>query len=403
MSAMLIPPLSKSDAHRALVLADILGAPSPWPADEPMPSDVEVIRDGLAALHQPESRIDCRDGGAPFRFLLTQAAVMPGKRVEFAGTQRLGERPHGPLFEALRPLSPTLFPPSSSPPGALTPLQRGEGVLPLLLESAQRIEGPVHFRVTGTESSQFASSLLLGAARLVKNGIEASVTVDGAMTSEGYFALTKRWVERVGFDVSAAQPLSPTLSPLRREREFPRIPGDWSSIGYLLALSWVTNLPVARIEFGTGHPDEAIATHLRSVGLTITARLSGTASRGFDVDCEQCPDAIPTLAVIASKLPAPSTFRRTGILRHKESDRLAATVDLLRAAGLRAEVSGDSLTVHPGTAHAFSFDARDDHRMAMSSAVLARLHDVRVDLHGRECVAKSFPTFWREAAKAGIP
>ncbi|HEY1087657.1 MAG TPA: 3-phosphoshikimate 1-carboxyvinyltransferase, partial [Archangium sp.] len=187
------------------------------------------------------------------------------------------------------------------------------------------------------------------------------------------------------------------------EREFPAIPGDWSSIGYLLALSWVTNLPVARLEFGTGHPDEAIATHLRSVGLTLTDRLSGTAGRGFDVDCEQCPDAIPTLAVIASKLPAPSTFRRTAILRHKESDRLAATIELLRVAGLRTELRGETLTVHPGTAHAFSFDARDDHRMAMSSAVLARLHGVRLDLHGRECVAKSFPTFWREAAKAGIP
>jgi 3-phosphoshikimate 1-carboxyvinyltransferase len=225
------------------------------------------------------------------------------------------------------------------------------------------------------------------------------------MTSEGYFALTRRWVERAGFDVTqTAQTLTPTLSPAgeREGIEFPAIPGDWSSLGYLLALSWVSGLPVERLAFDTGHPDEALATHLRAVGLSITDRLTGTPTRGFDVDCEQCPDAIPTLAVLATKLPSPSRFRRPGILRHKESDRLDATQALLRAAGLSSELGAGLLTVHPGTAHAFTFSARDDHRMAMSAAVLARLHGVSLTLDGKDCVSKSFPTFWREAEKAGV-
>lgn len=386
----LTPPLSKSDAQRALVLADVLHVPfsSVLPAGEALPRDVEVLRDGLLAMHGPLAKLDCRDGGAPFRFLLTQAAVQPQRRVEFTGTARLGARPHAPLLQALK---------------AIPGLQLTEGApWPVVVRSPAVLLGPVRFKVTGTESSQFASSLLLGLARLAAAGVEASLELDGAMTSEGYFALTRAWLERAGFRVNGEQALSLTLSPPGERGAFPSIPGDWSSLGYLLALSWVSGLPVARLAFGTGHPDEAIVTHLRAVGLSVTDRLSGTATAGFEVDCEQCPDAIPTLAALATKLPSPSTFRRTGILRHKESDRLQGTFDLLEAAGLRAALHADTLTVHPGTARSFRFDARDDHRMAMSAAVLARLQGGSLTLKGKDSVSKSFPAFWAEAAKAGV-
>ena len=390
------PPLSKSDAHRALVLADILGVPfeEVLPAGEELPRDVEVLRDGLIALRNPTARIDCQDGGAPFRFLLTQAAVLPGRRVEFTGTGRLGERPHGPLIAALRSI-----------PG----VKITEGnPWPVIVASPRVLAGSLVFRVSGSESSQFASSLLLGAARLAASQIVAGVLIEGPMTSSGYFELTRAWLVRCGFVVEGS-PLTPTLlplearvrrSPLRRERG--TIPGDWSSLGYLLALSWVSGQPVERIVFGTGHPDEAIASHLRSVGLRISDRVEGIATRGFEVDAEQCPDAIPTLAVLATKLPSPSTFCKVGILRHKESDRVEAILSLLSAAGLPASLADDTLTVMPGTARAFRFDAHDDHRLAMSAAVLARLHGVQLTLRGKDCVAKSFPGFWLEAAQAGV-
>ena len=368
------PPLSKSDAQRALVLADIWNVPfaEVLPKGESLPRDVEVLRDGLISLRQPTARIDCHDGGAPFRFLLTQAAVLPGRRVEFVGTQRLGERPHAPLIDALRVI-----------PGVR--ISAGDP-WPVVVESPKVIHGPLSFRVTGLESSQFASSLLLGAARLKAAGVAATVEVSGAMTSGGYFELTKSWVER--------------CSALRST--FPSVPGDWSSLGYLLALSWVSGARVERIVFGTGHPDEAIAQLLRGVGLTISDRVKGVATSGFEVDCESCPDAIPTLAVIATRLPSASTFRRVGVLRHKESDRLAGVQALLTAAGLTSSFTGETLTVLPGSARPFQFDARDDHRLAMSAAVLARLHGVRLSLRGMDSVAKSFPNFWLEAAEADV-
>ena len=93
----------------------------------------------------------------------------------------------------------------------------------------------------------------------------------------------------------------------------------------------------------------------------------------------------------------PSIFRRTKILRHKESDRLAGIRELIKTS------EGDeTLTVRPGSVSPFRFDPHDDHRLAMSAAVLARLHDVKLTLRGMNCVAKSFPAFWTEAAESGL-
>ncbi|MGV3623854.1 MAG: 3-dehydroquinate synthase family protein [Archangium sp.] len=375
----LVPPLSKSDAQRALVLADILGVEVDLPNDA-LPRDVEVLRAGLLALRKSKATIDCRDGGAPYRFLLGQAAVLPNRRVTFTGTERLGERPHEPLIDALRSL----------------PIELTTGTPWPVTVTTHELAKNVRFTVTGVESSQFASSLLLAAARLAHaTGEKVDVNVNGALTSEGYFTLTKSWLTRAGFSTS------PVRAP-RIPKPLPQVPGDWSSLGYLLALSWVSGLRIERLERNTGHPDEAIVMHLELIGLKVTDRLEGTARRGFDVDSETCPDAIPTLAVIATVLPKPSSFRRIGILRHKESDRAAGIIELLATAGITARIKGDTLTVTPGTAKPFTFDPHDDHRLAMSAAVLGRLHHVKATITNRDCVAKSFPGFWTEAAKAGV-
>lgn len=395
-SRILTPPLSKSDAHRALIIAHILQTTPPDQTKEAKPRDVELIESGLETLKSLNSlnslksktiQINCEDGGAPFRFLLTQAAVHPGARVEFVGTRRLGERPHDPLIAALRTI-----------PG----ITITQGVpWPVTVQSPQCIPSPLTFAIGGKESSQFASSLVLGAARLSVMGQQARVVREGPATSEGYFELTCSWLERTGFrlerDSASVVVKAPTES-----RPFPSIPGDWSSLGYLLALSWVSGLSVGRMTLGTGHPDEVVVEHLKAAGFELTDRLQGTPSGSFDVDSEQCPDAIPTLAVLATKLPVVSRFRRTEILRHKESNRLEGVCELLWAAGAQAAVSGEVLTVQPAVARRFQFDAREDHRMAMSAAVLARLHGVELTLRGMDCVKKSFPGFWTEAAKAGV-
>lgn len=396
----LTPPLSKSDAMRALVLADATGLPLAFPDGESLPRDVEVLRAGLTALRRPSGTIDCRDGGAPFRFLLAQAAVLPSRRFDFTGTARLGERPHRPLFEALR--------------AALGPhgLALTEGApWPLRLASPEHPERVRHFTVTGAESSQFASALLLAAARLTAaDGLVREVRVDGALASEGYLEMTVRWLAAFGFGLERLGQRTRVLG-WTRPTAVPDIPGDWSSLAMLLPLAWCSGARVARVVRGApgrGHPDEAVVEHLASVGLELVPdggahRVTGVPRGGLEVDVSRCPDAAPALVALACALPAPSRFTHAGVLRHKESDRLAALAELVTAAGGGARVEGETLTITPPDApRDFTFDARDDHRLAMAAATIAALRSVRVRLTGRDAVAKSFPGFWDEVSRAGL-
>ncbi len=394
MTATLMPPLSKSDALRAMVLADIRRLPSPWPSQEPMPGDVEVMHHGLEGLRRVGSVIDCRDGGAPFRFLLTQAALRTGQVTQFIGSQRLGERPHIPLFDALRGTGATIATNAIS-------------FWPVTVTAPEEVPRHIDFEVRGEQSSQFASSCLLGAARVVAGGGACIVRVGGQLASDGYFALSREWLAAFGF--VARNEGTKWLVASTGKQEARRIPGDWSSIAYLLPLAWKSGAWVARVDLRAKHPDRAVVDALASIGLRVTprpaqtpkaadsneVRVVGTPTGGLDLDAAKTPDAIPALAALATVLHKPSRFRNCAILRLKESDRLEMTLELLGSAGIAARTEGDHLLILPGVARAFAFDSKQDHRMAMAAQVLAYLHGVPAEIRGRLSVAKSFPGFWK--------
>ena len=83
-------------------------------------------------------------------------------------------------------------------------------------------------------------------------------------------------------------------------------------------------------------------------------------------------------------------------LRAKETDRIEATVDALRALGVRARSREDGFTVTgvPARPRGGRMESRGDHRLAMLGAVagLASREGVRID--DAEAVAVSFPGFF---------
>ncbi|MDP3505891.1 MAG: 3-phosphoshikimate 1-carboxyvinyltransferase [Myxococcales bacterium] len=396
MPESLTPPVSKSDAHRALVLAEVCEGSHErlLPPAVDRPRDVEVLSKGLQTLRGTSGELDCLDAGAPFRLLVTQAALRPNTSWRFTGTARLAERPHEALLESLRrSLGVTI--------------RHGATLWPLTVETGAR-QSSALFRVSGVESSQFTSSLLLGAARLVREGTSpVTVEIDGAATSAGYVALTVSWMRRFGFEVVVAENRL-TVTGWREAPPPNELPGDWSSLTYLLPLAWKFGVAVRQVDLDAAHPDREFATHLEASGLTLHARdglttVTGALRRGLDVDASVCPDAVPALIAMALVSPAPSTFVRCGVLRLKESDRLDAMVTLVRLVGGVATLDGERLTVTPPSApRGGTFDGRDDHRLVMAATVAGALLGVTIFVRGTEAVAKSFPGFWREAAKVGI-
>ena len=123
-----------------------------------------------------------------------------------------------------------------------------------------------------------------------------------------------------------------------------------------------------------------------------------SALRGTTVEEAEIPslDEVPILAVAAMVADGPTRFRDVGELRVKESDRLEATVRLVRAFGGRARIDGDDLVVEGGAdLAAGTLDARGDHRMAMAGAVAAAscASGSRSVVEGWDSVATSYPGF----------
>ena len=121
------------------------------------------------------------------------------------------------------------------------------------------------------------------------------------------------------------------------------------------------------------------------------------------VSLRENPDLLPPLALLAALRPDKEMrFTDAARLRHKESDRLAATAALLTALGGRAQETADGLAVR-GVAclQGGEVQSAGDHRLAMLAACAAPFCREPVVLRGADCTAKSYPAFWRDYARLG--
>jgi 3-phosphoshikimate 1-carboxyvinyltransferase len=120
---------------------------------------------------------------------------------------------------------------------------------------------------------------------------------------------------------------------------------------------------------------------------------------GVEVPARRAPsmiDEYPILAVAAACANGTTVMRGLGELRVKESDRLAAMANGLRACGVSVEDGPDSLTVH-GTGVRPRGGARIvtslDHRIAMAFLVLGMVAERPVEIDDGAPIDTSFPGF----------
>ena len=125
-----------------------------------------------------------------------------------------------------------------------------------------------------------------------------------------------------------------------------------------------------------------------------SAELTATTVRSEEVPL--LVDELPLFALLASVARGESWVYGAGELRLKETDRIEAVVDALRAIGARAKAhpEGFSVTGVPARPRGGRVDARGDHRIAMLGAVAGLASREGVQIEGAETVAISFPGFF---------
>ena len=104
-------------------------------------------------------------------------------------------------------------------------------------------------------------------------------------------------------------------------------------------------------------------------------------------------DTAQTLAVVAPFAEGPTTITGIGFIRRKETDRIGAVVRELRRLGIEAHEIADGLMIHPGHPSPGTVETYEDHRMAMSFALLG-LRAPGIAIADPGCVTKTFPTYF---------
>ena len=347
-----------------------------------------------------EAALFCGNSGTTIRFCTALVASGHG-RFELDGIERLRQRPIGGLTKALQTL------------GAGIEYSANEGYPPITVYAKGLNGGQV--TLDAPSSSQMVSSLLLAAPYA---GRDLLIDVIGKVPSVPYLKLTTAIMGQFG--VAVIEQYRDTgakfivEAPQRYQGTTLAVEPDASNATYFLAAPAVAGGRIAVEGLGTGsvQGDAKFVDVLERMGcriartatrLTVEGPRKGDPLRGIDVDLNDMPDTVQTLAVVALFAAGPTVIRNVANLRVKETDRLAALNRELAKLGATVEESADGLAITPpGRITAAYIDTYNDHRMAMSFA-LAGLRCPGLVINGPECVRKTFPGFFDcfEAMVAG--
>ncbi len=328
-------------------------------------------------------RLDARQSGTTARFLAPWCAL-DGRRYVLDGAPQLRTRPMGPGFDALRALGATVIPVGDSPEH-----------LPV------QIQGPLtggEVSLAADVSSQFVSGLLM-VGPVLPGGLRVRLTT--AAVSEPYLDLTMAVMAEFGGHVQREGERTYVVRAGRYVGRDVAIEPDASAASYFFAAAAICGgrVVVEGLGRNTVQGDLAFVDVLERMGCTVNmgsdaTEVIGTGELGgVEVNLADLSDTAPTLAAVAAFAREPVRATGIGFIRAKETDRIAAAVAELRRLGVDAEEEDDGFVVRPSTPRGAVVHTYDDHRMAMSFALVGlRVPGVAISDPG--CVAKTFPGYW---------
>jgi 3-phosphoshikimate 1-carboxyvinyltransferase len=414
VDARLRPPGSKSISNRALVLAALSSVSQPQRLLGCLRSeDTEVMIDSLTRLgYQVQADWDSAEqvvtvfrGGRPLvpatsadlyvansgttmRFLTALVSLGQG-HYRLDGVPRMRERPIGDLLLALEQL------------GVQAHSEAGNRCPPVRIDGGSWRGGRIGIR--GDVSSQFLSGLLLAAPFAP---CTTTFEIDGPLVSRPYVDMTVRMLHQWHLKISTPSPSS-YLIPSQQNPDGLRdgeyvIEPDASAASYFFAAAAITGgrVVVPGLAMHSLQGDVYFVDVLERMGCTVTRTtdsltVQGGRLCGTDVGMSDISDTVMTLAAVACFADGPTTIRNVGHIRHKETDRLAALATELRRLGAEVAEFDDGLTITPRPLHGATVRTYDDHRMAMSLALVGlRIGGIVIDNPG--CVAKTYPGFFAD-------
>jgi 3-phosphoshikimate 1-carboxyvinyltransferase len=350
------------------------------------------------------------------RFLTALVSLGHG-RYRLDGVARMRERPIQDLLDALAQL------------GVRAQSERGNGCPPVVIEADGLRGGNV--QIKADVSSQFLSGLLMAAPYADES---VTVEVTGSLVSHPYVEMTRRMLKQFGFIVlrdpesesirysvvshqarrrdaenreraeaaAAYARLDPRLALPPRDYQ---IEPDASAASYFFAAAAITggHISVPDLSAESLQGDVRFVDVLADMDCDVdqgsdAISVRGGPLHGIDTDMNDISDTVMTLAAVACFADRPTTIRNVAHIRHKETDRLAALATELRKVGALVDEFADGLTITPRPLHGAVIETYNDHRMAMSMALIG-LKVPGIVIKNPGCVAKTYPRFFHHLEK----
>ena len=401
--ATLPAPGDKSLSHRALILAAMAPGRSRvtglGPGDDVAATAAAIGRLGVARqgsyVDSPgidnwaasDRAFDCGNSGTTMRLLAGALAGRPTPAT-LTGDASLLRRPMRRLVGPLEAL------------GAKVEIS-GKGTAPVTVHAPTRLRGTDV--VVDLASAQVRTAVALAALQA-----EGTTHIDGP---PGFRDHTERWLESLGRGTATGGSGFEVRPGALPEADYP-VPGDPSSAAFLWAAAALvpgSRVTTPGVSLNPGRV--GFLEVLEQMGASVERRLTGAVHgdpvgdvvvtgaslRPADVSgalAVRALDELPLVAVLAAFADGVTVVADAGELRAKESDRIAATVAMVRAFGGRGEPSADGFAVTGGKRLAGGeVQAAGDHRIAMAAAVAGAATLGPVTVFGIDAAAVSWPDF----------
>lgn len=356
---------------------------------------------GVGGLHEPTAVLDLGNSGTGVRLLMGLAATLPIVTF-FGGDASLSRRPMGRVMTPLEKFG--------------TRFVSRDGFLPVAVMGAQD-PVPIEHEMT-VASAQVKSAILLAGLNAPGN----TTVVETVATRDH----TERMLRAFGADIRIEEAgnqkrITVTGQPELTGRHV-HVPADPSSAAFfVVAATLIDGSDITIERISTNPLRSGILDVLRDMGADITVsntadlngepvadlRVRAAALTGMEIPAEVAPsmiDEYPILAVAAAHAKGVTVMHGLHELRVKESDRLSAIAEGLRACGIGVETTEDSLVVHgsggniPGNGNVAT---HHDHRIAMAFTILGLAAQKAVTIDDDSMIGTSFPGFARLMAGLG--
>jgi 3-phosphoshikimate 1-carboxyvinyltransferase len=343
----------------------------------------EVVGNG-ASIPVAGAELYIGNSGTTSRSIISYVALGNGTFTVDGDEPMRQSRPIADLLDALGQL------------GVDARSQFGNDCLPVVVQANGFKGGQT--RLDASQSSQFLTSLML-TGPCTEDGLEIDMV--GEFKTQ-YIDITMAVMRSFGAEVEHDDYRRFRIPGAQRyQSRTYSIEPDASNASYFFAAAALTGgrVRINDINIDSVQGDIHFVDVLEEMGCTVNRDDDGIEVvgpeqlKGIDIDMKEISDTSLTLAAIAPFADGPVSIRNIEHTRRQETDRIHAMATELDRLGVAVVEHQDGITITPSQPVPAAIDTYDDHRVAMSLALVGlKVPGVRINDPG--CVSKTFPTYF---------